>query len=102
MKRVSSPLVGKQNDYNTLTSGPNLVEFNTCEEPKQKRWSSFFLTLIIIHWLKKTNGWYHNHSCNTLMKDSVFNSVTIKWLRTAFLIFFSSKVMNNKFDLIPK
>ena len=55
MKRASSPLVGKhrkQNDYNTLTSGPNLVEFNTCEEPKQKRWS-FFLTLIIIHWLKK-------------------------------------------------
>ena len=45
MKQVSSPLVGKhrkQNDYNTLTSGPNLVEFNTCEEPKQKRWSSFF------------------------------------------------------------
>ena len=45
MKQVSSLLVGKhrkQNDYNILTSGPNLVEFNTCEEPKQKRWSSFF------------------------------------------------------------
>ena len=93
MNQVSPPLVGKhpkQNDYNTLTSGPNLVEFNTCEEPKQKRWS-FFLMLIIIHWLK-TNGWYRNHSCNTLMKDSIFNSVTIRWLRTAFRIFISFRV----------
>ena len=36
------------------------------------------------------------------MKDSIFNSVTIGWLRTAFLIFFSTKVMYNKFDLNPK
>ena len=45
MKQVFSSLVGKhrkQNDYNTLTSGPNIVELNTFEEPKQKRWSSFF------------------------------------------------------------
>ena len=82
MKQISSPLVSKhrkQNDYNILTSGPNLVEFNTCEEPKQKRGSFFFffLMLIFIHWLK-TNGWYRNHSCNTLMKNSIFNSVAIR------------------------
>ena len=40
MKQVSSLLVGKyrkQNDNDILTSGPDLVEFNTCEEPKQVR-----------------------------------------------------------------
>ena len=45
MKQVSSPLVGKhrkQNDYNNLTSGPNLVEFNTCEEPETETMEFFF------------------------------------------------------------
>ena len=43
MKHESSQLVGKhrkQNEYIASTSGSNLAEFNACEEPTQKRWSS--------------------------------------------------------------
>ena len=72
MKRESSQLVGKhrkQNEYIGSTSGSNLAEFNACEESTQKRWSSLQM-FIIIHWLK-TNGWYRNHSYNTLMKKSI-------------------------------
>lgn len=54
--------------------------------------------LIIIYWLK-TNGWYRNHSNNTLMKDGIFNSVAIRSLRIAFPNPYSCLIANN-FTLI--
>ena len=45
MKQISSPLVSKhrkQNDYNILTSGPNLVEFNTVRGAKTENMKFLF------------------------------------------------------------